>query len=360
MRTGIANLPLHFGTCPPWLFEKMTRLSRQILLVIASEFGISTFLARLSDPFWFQALSCVLGFDWHSSGTTTTVCGALKEGIRGLENDFGLYIAGGKGKTSRKTPQEIINFGEKLGKDFTSLVSASRLAAKVDNTAVQDGYQLYHHVFFFTAKGQWVVIQQGMKPSTSSGRAGWARRYHWLSNYVFDFVCEPHTGIACDYRGETLNLVAKESQICQKATAKIAQEKPEKLLRFLDKLQKLNLPSRHALFLKDLKKGSLKKIFLKTYQTQAKDFENLLGISGVGPKTIRALSLIAELVYGAKPSWEDPAKFSFAHGGKDGYPYPVDKAAYEKSINILQIAVEKAKIGDREKLNAVRKLNALV
>lgn len=356
MRTGIATLPLHFGTCPSWLFEKMSQLGRQIILVIATEFGISAFLKKISDPFWFQAFGCVLGFDWHSSGLTTTVCGALKEGIRGLERDLGLYIAGGKGKTSRKTPQEICDVGEKIGQDLTPLVYASKMAAKVDNTAVQDGYQLYHHVFFFTPKGEWAVVQQGM----SSGMQGsWARRYHWLSDKVSDFVCEPHAGIITDRQANTLNLVAKESTSCRKVSAQIARQKPEKLFLYLEKMQTLTLPAGHTVLVKDLKKSSLAKIFLKTYEHQPQNFEALLGISGVGPKTVRALALISDLVYGAKPSFADPAKFSFTHGGKDGHPYPVNRKTYEDSIEFLKIAIEKAKIGDSEKIAAFRKLNLL-
>lgn len=356
MRTGVATLPLHQGTCPPWLFEKMTRLGRQIILVIAQEFGLPTVLQKISHPFWFQALACVLGFDWHSSGATTTVCAALKEGIRGFNQDLGLFIAGGKGKTSRKTPQEILTIGEKLGRDLTPLIYASKMAAKVDNTALQDGYQLYHHVFFFTKKSQWAVVQQGMS-FDKLGTGGWARRYHWLSDSLVDFVCEPHTGIIGNQPNLTLNLVAKKSKAVRTISTQVSREKPAKLLLYLEKIQKLTLPKNHPLFLKDLQKKSLKKIFLKTYQRQAKNFEELLGIPGVGPKTIRALALISELVYGARPSFEDPAKFSFAHGGKDGYPYPVDQKTYEKSIEILKIAVEKAKIGDREKIEAFRQLS---
>jgi len=364
MRTGIANLPLHYGSAPSWLFEKMVHLSHEILSVIVSESTIDDFLFKISNPYWFQAFGCVLGFDWHSSGLTTTVCGALKEAIKGQEKDFGLYICGGKGKTSRKTPEEILNFGEKLGQDLNYLVYASKMAAKVDNTAVQDGYQLYHHTFFFTKNGKWSVVQQGMSldrfdkltTGTLGIKSGWARRYHWLSDNVFDFVSEPHTGIACDHKGITLNMVAKDSDECRNVSAILACEKPKKLIKYAKGLEKIKLPKEHQIFAKNLNSKYLAKIFLTTYENQPKNYEQLLGIGGVGPKTIRALALISDLVYGTPPSWKDPARFSFAHGGKDGIPYPVDKKTYEKSIEFLKIAVSKAKIGDKEKIRAFRQL----
>lgn len=352
MRTGIANLPLHQGRVPRWLFEKMTRLARQISLAIISEFSSQTFLSKLSDPYWFQSFGAVLGFDWHSSGLTTTVCGALKQGLRGLEKDTGLIIAGGKGKTSRSTPEELDFFGQKFSFDAKPLVYASKMSAKVDNTAVQDGYQLYHHTFIATLAGEWAVLQQGMNPAKL-----WARRYHWLSDNLSDFVCEPHTGIASDHRGRTLNMVAKESSQARSISAQLARQRPENLIATFEKLQTFNLPSRHEVLVKNLRRESLKKILLKTYEVCPSNFEELLGIQGVGPKTIRALALVSELIYGAPVSCQDPAKFSFAHGGKDGYPYPLDRQTYEKSIEVLRIAVKKAKIGRREKLDALRQLS---
>lgn len=365
MRTGYANLPLHWGKAPSWLFEKMTKLALEVSRVFVLEFGPKEYLKRLSDPHWFQAFGCVLGFDWHSSGLTTTVCGALKEGLRGQEKEVGILVAGGKGKTSRKTPQELEVFGQKHSFDSQPLIYASRMSAKVDSSAVQDGFQIYHHNFFTTLDGgKWAVVQQGMSTIPTSDyqytgipvTGGWARRYHWLSDNVADFVCEPHSGVACDLRRPSLNLVAKASDDCRVVSTKLSQEKPEKLISYLEKMQTLNLPSRHAVVVKNFKKESLKKIFLKTYDQKPNNFESLLGISGVGPKTIRALALISELVYGAKPSLEDPAKFSFAHGGKDGTPYPVDRENYQKSIDFLSKAVKKAKIGQTEKLAAFRRL----
>jgi hypothetical protein len=311
-------------------------------------------LRRLSDPFWFQAFGCVLGYDWHSSGVTTTVCGALKEGTRGLEKDLGLFIAGGKGRTSRKTPSEIEKFGHLIKVNPSPLVYASRMSAKVDNSALQDGYQLYHHTFFFTTDGSWAVIQQGMNEVNR-----YARRYHWLGEKVADFVCEPESAICSQARGEALNLVASEGTKARNIIAHIAtEEKPEKIVTQLNKLKTLNLPQRPYISLDDIHPERLNKIFLSTYERKPENFESLLGIEGVGPKTLRALSLISELVYDIPVSLRDPASYSFAHGGKDGHPYPVDRKTYDSSIQFLAQALDKAKIGDREKLGAFRRLKA--
>jgi len=354
MRTGIAHLPLHYGAAPRWLFERMVRLAREITIAIVSQEGPGPMLEKLADPFWFQAFGCVLGFDWHSSGLTTTVCGALKEALRGLEKDLGLFVAGGKGRTSRRTPNEIEAFGERVGFDPARLIYASRMAAKVDNAALQDGYQLYHHAFFFASDGAWAVVQQGMNENTR-----WARRYHWLSYTMPDFVCEPHQAICSDYQGPVLNMVAWESAGAREASAFLSQQRPEALVGEIRRLQSLALPQRHHLLLADLHPDYLKKIFLKTYEHQPQNFETLLGIEGVGPKTIRALALIAELMYGAPASVRDPARFSFAHGGKDRHPFPIDRETYDRSIEALRAAVAQAKLGNREKLEAIRRLAAL-
>jgi len=308
-RTGIANLPLHGGKAPSWLFERMVLLAREITIAIVSEYGPNEMIRRLSHPYWFQAFGCVLGFDWHSSGVTTTLCGALKEGLKGIERDLGLFIAGGKGKTSRKTPLEIETWGEKISLDPTPLVYASRMSAKVDSAAVQDGYQLYHHTFLFTAGGSWTVVQQGMNETNH-----YARRYHWLGETVSDFVNEPHSAILSEARGQALNLTAGESQPARNTITSIAtQEKPENVLAELKRLKTLSLPSRHHILTSDLHPDSLRKIILSAYERQPDDFEQLLGLSGVGAKTIRALSLISELVHGVAPSYRDPARYSFAH-----------------------------------------------
>jgi hypothetical protein len=352
-RTGIANLPLHGGKAPRWLFERMVRLSREVTEAIVTEYGAEDMLCRLSDPYWFQALGCVLGWDWHSSGVTTVVCGAIKEGIKGAEKELGLYVAGGKGATSRRTPDEVTRFGDACGVDAVPLVYASRMAAKVDNTALQDGYQLYHHTFLFTASGRWAVVQQGM-----NDRNRYARRYHWLGDEVEDFVCEPHSAICSETTGEALNMVAGESEEARQVVTQLAAEKgPEALLGELKRLKTLSLPPRHHLSVEDINPERLQKIFVRTYEDAPQCFEGLLGMQGVGPKTIRALSLLSELVYGVAPSVRDPARYSFAHGGKDGHPYPVDRETYDRSIDILSRAVKKAKLGSREELEALRRLH---
>jgi hypothetical protein len=356
MRTGTANLPLHYGKAPAWLFARMRALAGQIVEHIVFEFGPEQVLDRLSDPYWFQAFGCVLGFDWHSSGVTTTVCGALKEAVRGREHDLGLFVAGGKGATSRKTPAEIETFGDRhsIAVSPADLVYASRMSAKVDSTALQDGYQLYHHCFFFTASGQWAVVQQGMNEGTR-----WARRYHWLSTRLSDFVCEPHAAVCTQQRAQqVLNLVAEESDEARRTTALLSQERPERLAGEIRKLQSLDLPRRHELLVRDLRPESVERIMLRSYERQPEDFRALLEVPGVGPKTIRALALVAELVYGVKGSTRDPARYSFAHGGKDGYPYPVDRTTYDRSIEVLREAVAKAKLGERERLDALRRLSA--
>jgi hypothetical protein len=353
-RTGTANLPLHYGKAPRWLFDRMTKLAREITIAITTEFGSEEMLRRLSDPFWFQAFGCVLGYDWHSSGVTTTVCGALKEGIKGLETDLGLFIAGGKGRTSRKTPAEIESRGHLLKSDPSTLVYASRMSAKVDNSALQDGYQLYHHTFLFTTDGSWSVVQQGMNENNR-----YARRYHWLGAKVTDFVCEPHSAICSQTRGEALNLVASESQPARDTITKITlEEKPDEIISQLKRLKTLDLPSRHHISLEDIHPDRLTKTLLITYERQPDNFENLLSLEGVGPKTLRALSLISELIYDVPVSLRDPARYSFAHGGKDGHPYPVDRKTYDGSIEILHQALERAKVGDKEKIAAFRRLRA--
>jgi hypothetical protein len=357
MRTGITNLPLHSGKAPAWLFEKMEKLSRDILILITEEYGPRELISRISDPIWFQALGCVLGFDWHSSGVTTTVCGALKEAARGLEKDIGLYIAGGKGGTSRKTPAEIEKASEKEGIDFKNLIYTSKIVAKVDSNALQDGYQLYHHTFIFTKDGKnWGVIQQGMNEETK-----YARRYHWINDKVNDFVCEPHNAICCDLKSEVLNLTAKESSKAREVITEISNEKPEKILKDLSKINNYlekatTLPKRHGIRLSDIETKRLYKIFTSTYDKKPDNFEKLLAMQGVGPKTIRALALISELIYSVPYSIKDPARFSFAHGGKDGIPYPVDKENYNKSIDILNSAVNKSRIDRQDKIKALKKL----
>ncbi len=352
-RTGIANLPLHYGKMPRWLFERMVKLAREICCAIVEESGPDEMLRRMADPYWFQAFGCLLGFDWHSSGVTTTLCAALKEGIKGLERDLGLFVAGGKGRTSRQTPAQIESLGSLVSADTPSLVYASRMAAKVDSVALQDGYQLYHHVFLFTTEGAWAVVQQGMNEATR-----YARRYHWLGEEVADFVCEPHAAICCDQRGEVLNLTASESTPARTTVTQIAaEEKPQNILADLRRIKTLDLPSRHYLTAEDIHPDRLGKIFYLTHERKPQSFEELIGLEGVGPKTLRALSLVSELVHGVPASFRDPVRYSFAHGGKDGIPYPVDRETYDQSIEFLSLALRRAKIGSSERIEALRRLS---
>lgn len=354
-RTGTADLPLHRGKVPPWLFQRMVRLARALMLALVEDFGPHEALRRLADPFWFQAFGCLLGFDWHSSGLTTTVCGALKAGLEGLEGDTGLYVAGGKGALSRRTPQEILLAGERLGRDFSPLVRASRLSAKVDNTALQDGHTLYHHTFLFTADGAWAVVQQGMDPQRRT-----ARRYHWLGEKVQDFAREPHTGVVGVQREGVLNLVAEEAEGHRRAILHLVREEPAPvILRTLERARHLRLPHRHHLEEADLPPRSLERVLLTAYERPPRDFADLLALEGLGPRALRALSLTAELLYGEPPSHRDPALYAFAHGGKDGHPYPVDRATYDRTLAFLEDALRRARLGDRERLEALRRLRSL-
>jgi hypothetical protein len=356
MRTGIANLPLHGGKAPRWLFERMKRLAREITIITVRDFGPDEVLKRLSDPYWFQALGCVLGFDWHSSGVTTTVCGAVKEGIRGLEGELGLFVAGGKGRVSRKTPSEIESVGRHLVVEPGELVQASRLSAKVDTSGVQDGYQLYHHAFFFTKEGLWAVVQQGMNEATR-----YARRYHWLGRGSLpltetkSFVEDPHSAVCCDKKADVLNMVAKEGDEARGVCTRLSWERPEKLTRELKKLKEvktLDMPRRHHTTLADIHPERLFKIFLATYERRPESFTNLIGMEGVGPKTIRALSLISELVYGVKSPVRDPVRFSF--------PYQVDRTTYDESVEFLRNTVSQARVGNTERLKALKRLKGFV
>lgn len=343
LKVGICDLPLHYGSCPRWLFKRMKKLGRAVSEIIIYEFGKDEFLRRISDPFFFQSFACVLGFDWHSSGVTTTVTGALKEG---LGNDLGLAVLGGKGRASRKTPQEIESleniFSLSISK-IESLKYASRLAAKIDNNCIQAGFVLYHHSFFVTEDGKWAIVQQGLNSETR-----YARRYHWLSEKVKSFVVEPHLAICCDYKGKALNMVAEESEECRKTSVDLVKDNPESLKKYL------LLDRKHEIDLKNFKG------LMNAHEFQPKNYEALVAVKGLGAKSIRALALISSLIYDAEPSWRDPVKFSFSHGGKDGYPYPVDKKTYDKSIEILKTAVDNAKLGSKEKIEAVRRLKDFI
>jgi hypothetical protein len=367
-KTGIANLPLHGGKAPKWLFKRMVSLSKGIIDVISIEYGKDEFLRRLSDPFWFQALSCVLGFDWHSSGTTTVTCGALKDTL--TTEDYGFTIAGGKGKASRKAPQEIEKAGELYNistSKIEDLIYSSKMAAKIDNTAVQDGHDLYHHVFLFSENGLWTVIQQGMNDQTN-----YARRYHWLSENFKDFLCEPHKSILGDKCQEkVLDMTSKNSKYVQKISVDLVNDNPIHLKRDWAEINRSQGQKTLDNWTKSAKKrdtidylsmprsinwAKMKEI----YDFQPKNYENLLSIKGVGPNTVRALALISDLIYGEKPSWKDPVKYSFTVGGKDGVPFPVDRKAMDESTSIIQQGIQQAKIGNKDKLHAIKRLKKYV
>jgi hypothetical protein len=345
----------------------MQKLAKEMVALMVDEHGADMFLRRVSDPFWFQALGCVLGYDWHSSGVTTVLTGVLKTAINSQE--LGLNVCGGKGKTSRKTPAEIDVLGEKY--NFSSskvddLLYASRMSAKVDTSAIQAGYPLYHHAFFVTEKGNWAVVQQGINDQDKS-----ARRYHWLSDNVKNFVVEPHDAVVGDLKRDiVLDMTAKESEACRKTSTDIAKEDPKKLQKTLLSIRPVHQRSLQDWISQPLGNeysvdafsmpGNLNwKVVKRVYDFQPKNYEELLGIQGVGPATVRALALVSELVYGEKPCWRDPIKYSFCVGGKDGVPYPVDRRTYDEAIQILENAVKQANVGDKERVNAVKRLKFL-
>jgi hypothetical protein len=369
-RTGVANLPLHGGKAPAWLTGRMRKLSKEIATIMVEEYGAGIFLKRLSDPYWFQALGCVLGYDWHSSGVTTVLTGVLKQALSPEEH--GMVVCGGKGRTSRKTPMEIAEVGEKFGFSedrVEALTYTSRMTAKVDNTAIQAGYQLYHHAFLLTEDGKWAVIQQGM-----SGKDRSARRYHWLSDSTTSLIVEPHNAVVGDVRREkALNMTAKTSEGARKASVDVAKEPPRKVLRLFEAARPLHQrslqewlpkaevdPWQQSIEALNMPRTISWETMTRVYEFQPRNYEELLSVRGVGPATVRGLALVAELIYGEKPSWEDPVKFSFAYGGKDGVPFPVDRGAMDESVQVLRRAVEAAKLGEKEKLRSLRRLRRFV
>jgi hypothetical protein len=379
-RVGTATLPLHGGRAPRWLFERMVRLAGAVVEALVADIRPDGVLRRLGDPFWFQAFGCLLGFDWHSSGVTTTVCGALKEALRGREHAIGLAVAGGKGAASRRTPHELADYGDRFGVQADRLIYASRLSAKVDSNAVQDGYQLYHHTFFVTLDGQWAVVQQGMRDADRT-----ARRYHWLGETILSFVDEPHAAVCCDRTAPALNFVAAESAAARGTVTGLSHEPPHYLMGELARVVlsprppaaaapgptdpraalddplphrgDLVLPAYHAVTAADIRPERLAGALLRTYEAQAASFEALLGLPKVGAKTLRALALLSEVLAGTPVSWRDPARFAFAHGGKDGHPFPVDRVTYDRTIAVLENGVRRARLGEPDRLAALRRLH---
>ena len=370
-RTGMARLPLHYGKAPRWLVVRMRRLAKEIVTIIVDEYGTNDFLRRISDPFWFQALGCVLGYDWHSSGVTTVLTGVLKQAV--VPEEHSIAVCGGKGRVSRHAPLEIGNVGEKFGfssDKIQNLQYASKMSAKVDNTAIQAGYQLYHHAFFVSENGKWAVVQQGMCPQDRT-----ARRYHWLSENTESFVVEPHNVIVGDLkRNIALDMTAQESGGCRNVSVDISKESPKKIKRMILSIRPAYQKSLQE-WMPKTADSTLKqypidvlamprnvnwKALKEVYEFQPRNYEELLGFKGIGPATVRGLALIAELIYGEKPSWKDPVKYSFAYGGKDGVPYPVNRGAMDKSIRMLKRAIQEAKLGNKEKMHSLQRLRRFV
>lgn len=351
-RSGVADLPLHGGRVPKWLAERMTKLGTAITETIVHDYGTSAFLSRLSDPFWFQALGAVMGMDWHSSGITTSVMGALKRGLAPRADELGLYVCGGRGRFSRNTPTELRLLGERRGFDGEALVRTSRLTARIDNNAIADGYQIYLHSFILAANGEWAVVQQGL-----NDRNGMARRYHWHSAAVSDFVAEPHTGIVGENQGTIMNLVDAGARPAQQALLEVSHEKP---IKTLSVARYLKLPSHHEVREKNVDLKRLGAVLAVAYERDLHDFAELLLLENLGPRTLQSLALVAEVVHGAPSRFADPARFSFAHGGKDRHPFPVPLKTYDESVNFLRQSLDAAKVGDREKVDGFRRLEGFV
>lgn len=344
-------MPLHSGFVPQWLYERMSKLGLAITEAILAEYGHKAFLSRMSDPFWFQSFGAVMGMDWHSSGMTTSVMGALKRAINPHAKELGLYICGGKGKASKEAPKELLLVGEQTGLNGDELVRWSKLSAKVDNTAVQDGFQLYIHNFIVSKDGDWSVVQQGMREGDAM-----ARRYHWHSQHVRSFVEEPHSAVCGQNLGPILNLTAAEAATTRKGILDLTAEKPELMMQ---EIQHLVMPSHHGVQSKDVDLKRLGTVLWLAQDKQPKDFEDLLLLEGVGPRTVQSLTLVSEVIHGTPSRFKDPARFSFAHGGKDGHPFPVPTKTYDEVIETLQNAVRKAKIGQTDKAQALQKLHEL-
>lgn len=352
-RSGSADMPLHYGYVPQWLAERMAKLGLAVVENIVLDYGKDEVLRRLSDPFWFQSLGAVMGMgmDWHSSGITTSVMGALKRAINPHSRELGIYICGGKGKYSKQTPAELMKISESTGLDGNYLVKCSKLSAKVDNTAIQDGFQLYLHNFILSDTGKWAVVQQGM-----SDASGTARRYHWHSEQLTSFVNDPHTFIYGQNHGLILNLTDQQADSSRNGVMQIAGENPEQMLR---EINKLVMPGHHYVTAKDVDLKRLGAVLWLAHEKQPADFEELLLLQGLGPRTLQSLALVSEVIHGTPSRFKDPARFSFAHGGKDGHPFPVPTKVYDETIGTLQNAIYKAKLGQSEKNEAIKRLSKI-
>jgi uncharacterized protein len=351
-RSGVADLPLHGGRVPAWLAERMTLLGTAIAENVVYHYGTHELLSRLSDPFWFQALGCVMGMDWHSSGITTSVVGALKRGLNPRAHELGVYVCGGRGRHSRKTPQELRELASKVNLKGDELARTSRLTAKIDNNAIADGFQLYLHSFVVNTAGEWAVVQQGM-----NAQNGLACRYHWHSAAVRDFVSNPHTAIVGEPQGEIMNLVDARAESARSAMLEIAREDPCKML---SEIHKLHMPGHHDVRAEDVDLKRLGSVLSVAHERNLAEFASLLLLENLGPRTLQSLALIAEVVHGTPSRFSDPARFSFAHGGKDGHPFPVPLKAYDESIAVLRRALETAKLGRSDKVEGFRRLDGFV
>jgi hypothetical protein len=351
-RSGIADLALHGGRVPAWLAERMTKLGAAIAESVVYHYGSSELLSRLSDPCWFQALGCVMGMDWHSSGITTSVLGALKRGLNPRARDLGIYFCGGRGRHSRKTPDELRALSDQINVDGNALARTSRLTARIDNNAIADGFQLYLHTFIVTANGEWAVVQQGMNENS-----GMARRYHWHSPSVRDFTAAPHAGIVGEHQGIIMNLVDADARPVQSAILAIVREKPEATLA---EIRSLVLPRHHEVRAGDLDLKRLGAVLAAAHERELHDFASLLLLENLGPRTLQSLALIAEVVHGAPTRFSDPARFSFALGGKDRHPFPVPLKTYDESIAVLRRSLEAAKLGHTDKVDGFARLDRFV
>lgn len=344
-----ADLPLHYGRVPSWLASRMAKLGGAIIESIVLEYGKAEVLKRLSDPLWFQSFGAVLGMDWHSSGITTSVVGALKRSLNPIAHDLGIYVCGGRGKHSRNTPRELYQIGEQTGLDGDALAKSSRLCAKIDNNVIQDGFQIYLHSFIVTDEGDWTVIQQGMNTANR-----YARRYHWHSEKLQSYLNEPHTSICGQNQGLILNLTDKTADKTRDGILAITKEHPT---RMMEEIAQIRMPAHHDVKAKDVNLKRLGSVLALSQDIELQDFETLLLMKGVGPRTIQSLTLVSEVIHGTKSRFEDPARYSFAHGGKDGHPFPVPTKVYDKTISTLRTAVEKAKIGHSDRARALKRLH---